>query len=150
MRLPPSSLVPLALLLACVHCHPASSSAQPNTSPMITLSPEVATLVSELARAKRVESALVGEGGDGSQVYQTFVKLKAVASPAELRALSKHKSPIVRAYVGEELAKQDKTSPEVQALRGDQTVIERQSGCKLHTQTIASLVGAAIAEAPSK
>jgi hypothetical protein len=112
--------------------------------------PEVATLVSELARAKTVESALVGEGGDGSPVYETFVRLKTAASPAELHALARHESPIVRAYVGEELAKQDKTAPEVQVLLRDQTVIETRSGCKLHTQTIAAFVSAAIQAMPAK
>jgi hypothetical protein len=147
-----------ASLAAFVACHPASgsstasasSSSQPGPSLKTTLRPEVAALASELALAKKVESALVGEAGEGSPVYQTFTRLKTAASPAELHALARHESPIVRAYVGEELAMQDKNAPEVQVLLRDQTFIETRSGCKLHTQTIAAFVSAAMAAKPAQ
>jgi hypothetical protein len=139
-----------ASLAAFVACASASSSSQPGPSLKTTLRPEVAALASELALAKKVESALVGEAGEGSPVYQTFTRLKTAASPAELHALARHESPIVRAYVGEELAMQDKNAPEVQVLLRDQTFIETRSGCKLHTQTIAAFVSAAMAAKPAQ
>jgi hypothetical protein len=114
------------------------------------LSPEVATLTRELARATAVESAQIGEGGDASKVFPLFAKLKAAASPSELRALTRHESPVVRAYVGEELAKQNKAAPELQALLRDQTVVTTVAGCERQKQTIASFVGEAIAGSPSK
>ena len=98
MRHLPSGLA--ALAVSCSSVPPLQ------TAPTAELikDPELAARVEALARERQVESEHVGYGGVDSASYARFAAvLEKAQGPQEL-ALLRHESPIVRAYVANDVA----------------------------------------------
>lgn len=77
-----------ALLLALVACAAAQE------SPPARL----AELLQQLARAETLDDEAVGDGGERSETFRCYERLRALATADELRQWTRHESPVVRGY----------------------------------------------------
>src|SRR5262245_44958505 len=68
--------------------------------------PEVAALVDDLAKEKRLESSHVGAAGAPSSAYAKFVAITAKATEGELVALLEHQNAVVRGYAAQHVARE--------------------------------------------
>ena len=58
----------------------------------------LAELTAQLAGAETVDGSMVGDDGHESDTWRAYEKWRGLATVAELRELTKHTSPVVRAY----------------------------------------------------
>jgi hypothetical protein len=108
----------------------------------------MAALVEELAARDIVQSSHVGPMGGPSQTYELYRQLAASSSRAQMLALLRHKSPVVRGYVaqffvgesGDDLAA---LSP----LFDDDTTVQTQNGCRVDPHSMCELVLARVSPA---
>lgn len=103
-----------------------------------------------LARAPKVESRLVGEGGSTSALWQNFDRLRRELSDAEVVELLGHQSPVVRVYMVWEIVERRpnqllKTYP----LLTDAAIVSVMSGDELIVQSVGKHVLLAWREYPS-
>ena len=113
----------------------------PTPSPTKAVPPDLAVLVATLVETGEVTSKGVGYAGEKSASYAAYEQVAAAASVDELRDLLSHESPIVRAYVGAHLGRNDAASlSQLAEVLTDATAIEAQYGCMGVRATVASHV----------
>jgi hypothetical protein len=116
--------VAFALLLLAAACGP-------RLSPTNTLvsRPPVQELVDDLAAGSTVESKAVGYGGSPSDVYAIFERLRATATDAEMIALTRHRSAVVRSYAARHVIERDLDLGVIDPLFSDQAIVGTLTGC---------------------
>lgn len=91
---------------------------------------KLAALVDDLAKEKTIESSHIGAAGAPSRVYAKFVAVRGAASTAQLEALLRHESPIVRGYVGAHIARSVPGSvARLEPLLDDASAVDTLDGC---------------------
>lgn len=118
---------------------PAAVRFQPTTA--LVKDAELVTRVDALAASKRIESSHIGAGGVESDVYKLFLAVLDKATTADLKALLRHESPVVRGYVAQHVANKEASLMEdVAALLTDKTPVDSMSGCEVGRETVAGVV----------
>jgi hypothetical protein len=132
-------LAPILVLLAA-----ACGSVPPlQTAPTTQLvkDPELASRVDALARERQVESEHVGYGGAESASYARFAAVLDKASGQQELVLLKHESPIVRAYVANDIAQRHpRDARALIPLTRDETVVTFMDGCIMGSARIGDRV----------
>ncbi|MFO0553888.1 MAG: hypothetical protein U0271_36230 [Polyangiaceae bacterium] len=129
---------------------PAAGTFQPTAA--LVQDAELAKRVDALAASDRVESSHVGASGAQGPSYTRFLAVLEKVTSNDLRALLRHESPIVRAYVSESWVKEHPNElSAVVPLLDDNTEFKTLSGCMGGVQTVAQRVFSAIckSEAPA-
>ncbi|MBK6513149.1 MAG: hypothetical protein IPM79_07065 [Polyangiaceae bacterium] len=128
---------------------PGPAPASPAPGPKLTFEPTaalikqaaLAALVDDLAKEGTLESSHIGAGGAPSMVYKKFEALLAAAKDADLLALLRHDSPVVRGYVAQHLARsQGAALANVRPLADDATMVKTLEGCMGGSETVSSVV----------
>jgi hypothetical protein len=129
-----------------VHAAPPAAAPRTAASPAFTATtdeliprPEARVLVQELEKATQVGGAAVSYDGHMSAEYAVFSRLRAVATDAEMIALLRHRSPVVRSYAGRHVLERGLTATPVEPLLVDATPVTFQEGCMTQTWPVAHL-----------
>ncbi|MFO0553436.1 MAG: hypothetical protein U0271_33950 [Polyangiaceae bacterium] len=111
---------------------------------------ELVRRVDDLATYDAIESSSIGVAGSPSEAYASLEAVVAKATPADLLALAKHESPVVRGYVAGHLAHaQPELVDQLTPLFSDATAVDTQSGCVVEKLTVASVVISALCDGDS-
>lgn len=103
--------------------------------------------VDDLAAGARIDSSHIGAAGAPSPVFAKFLAVRAAASSAQLAALLRHESPVVRGYVAKDVAAGPFERAQLVPLLADTAHVERRDGCAGGGSSIAELVIEAVCEA---
>lgn len=91
--------IPLVILFGLMHVA-WGQKGQVRTCPGIDMDtlPELKRIVGEIAKGEEATSHGIGEGGALSKQWARYEKLKQIARPGHLKALTNHPHPAVRCY----------------------------------------------------
>src|SRR6185503_11328602 len=118
----------LALLLAA--CGASAPSLETAATADLIKDPDLAARVDALARERQVESEHVGYAGASSASYARFAAVLEKAPGAQELALLRHESPIVRAYVANDVAQRHpRDARALLPLTRDDAVVMFMDGC---------------------
>jgi len=107
--------------------------------------PELARRVEQLATFSRIESSHVGAAGAPSPAFAAFEAVRERATEADLVALLRHPSPVVRGYAAKHILREVPGAlPAALALVGDATPVGVLEGCMLGDGTVGGVAADAL------
>ncbi|MEQ9498040.1 MAG: hypothetical protein RIT81_14310 [Deltaproteobacteria bacterium] len=100
----------------------------------------VVALTDRLAEVPRYGAEAVSYDGHMPEAFRLFLELEASATDIELEQLLQHRSPVVRAYAVQGLARRGRSGDELlAALGGPEAYVETQIGCLGGAMTVREL-----------